>query len=352
MSKVFYKYLDKTETWPNLSNVIPSSLTYDDVYLVPQTSHIASRTVVDTSVKLGPYTLSKPIISAPMDTISGERMIRELGRLGGMGTLPRGDIEERIGICKRLTEEDIPCMYAISLKNGYEEAERLQRAGAQLVVVDVAHGGSVPAQELAQKIKKKLKLTVVVGNIVTYTEGLSYIKHNIDIAKVGVGPGGLCKTRTVAGTGFPQLSAIFEVTETNIPVIADGGIKQAGDVAKAIAAGATVVMIGSLFAGCDETPGEYTMNGKKLARGQASKEYMEDNQITTSEFRAAEGISVEIGPRGPVARIVEELMGGLRSAMTYAGAQNIKEFQEKAQFIVATTSAQREGVPWIKSVLS
>src|SRR5207253_1006199 len=132
---------------------------------------------------------------------------------------------------------------------------------------------SVPAQELAQKIKKKLKLTVVAGNIVTYTEGLSYKKHDIDIAKVGVGPGGLCKTRTVAGTGFLQLSAIFEVTETGLPVIADGGI-------------------------------------------------------------------------------VEELMGGLRSAMTYAGAQNIKEFQDKAQFIIATTSAQREGVPWIKSVIS
>jgi IMP dehydrogenase len=352
MSKVFYKYLDKTETWPDLSNVIPSSLTYDDVYLVPQTSDIASRSVVDTSIKIGPYTLSKPIISAPMDTITGERMIRELGRLGGMGTLPRGDLEERIDICKRLSEEDIPCMYAVSLKNGYEEAEKLQKAGAQLIVVDIAHGGSVPAQELAQKIKKKLKLTVVLGNIATYTEALSYKKHDIDIAKGSVGPGGLCKTRIVAGTGFPQLSAIFEVTEANIPFIADGGIKQAGDFAKAIAAGAIAVMIGSLLAGTDETPGEYTMNGKKIARGQASKEYMQDNQITTNEFRAAEGISVEIGPRGPVARVVEELMGGLRSAMTYAGAQNIKEFQEKAQFIIATISAQREGVPWIKSVIS
>ncbi len=352
MSKVFYKYLDKTETWPNLSNVHPSSLTYDDVYLVPQTSNIASRATVDTSIKLGPYTLTKPIISAPMDTITGERMIRELARLGAIGTLPRGDLGERLDICKRLTKENIPCIYAVGLKNGYEEAEKLQKVGAQLVVVDIAHGGSVPAQELAQKIKNKLKLTVMLGNISTYTEALSYKKHNIDIAKGSVGPGGLCKTRTVAGTGFPQLSAIFEVTESNLPFIADGGIKQAGDFAKAIAAGATAVMIGSLFAGTDETPGEYTMNGKKIARGQASKEYMEDNQITTNEFRAAEGISVEINPRGPVARIIEELMGGLRSAMSYAGAQNISEFQEKAQFIIASTPAQHEGVPWIKSVLS
>lgn len=351
MSKIFYKYLGKTETWPHISNVYPSSLTYDDVYIVPQTSPIASRTIVDTSVKLGPYTLSKPIISAPMDTITGERMIRELARLGAMGTLPRGDLEERKDICKRLSSENIPCMYAISLKNGYEEAEELKKKGAKLVVVDVAHGGSIPAQELAQKIKDKLKLTVVVGNIVTYTEALSYKKNNIDIAKVGVGPGGLCKTRVVAGTGFPQLSAIFEVTEASIPVIADGGIKQAGDVAKAVAAGASVVMIGSLFAGTDETPGDYTMNGKKLARGQASLEYMRDNNVLTNEFRAAEGISVEVDPRGPVARIVEELMGGLRSAMSYTGSKNIREFQEKAQFIFVTHSAQREGVPWIKSIL-
>jgi len=351
MSKVFYKYLGETETWPQLSHVYPSSLTYDDVYLVPQTSEIASRTIVDTSVKLGPYTLTKPIISAPMDTISGERMIRELGRLGAMGTLPRGNMDERKMICKRLTKDKVPCMYAVGLKSGLEEAEILKKAGAELVVVDVAHGGSVAAQELAQKIKKKLKMSVVVGNIVTYTEAQSYKKYGIDIAKVGVGPGGLCKTRVVAGTGFPQLSAIFEVTECDLPVIADGGIKQAGDAAKAIAAGATVVMIGSLFAGTDETPGEYTMNGKKLARGQASLEYMRDNMIASNEFRAAEGISVEVDPRGPVSRIIEELMGGLRSAMTYAGASNIKEFQEKAQFIVVTNSAQREGVPWIKSVI-
>ncbi len=351
MSKVFYKYLGKTETWPHLTNVYPSSLTYDDVYLVPQTSPIASRTIVDTSVKLGPYTLSKPIISAPMDTITGERMIRELARLGAIGTLPRGDLEERKAICKRLTVENIPCMYAISLKNGYEEAVELKKKGAQLVVVDVAHGGSIPAQELAQKIKKKLKLFVVVGNVVTYTEVLSYKKYDIDIAKVGVGPGGLCTTRIVAGTGFPQLSAIFETIESGLPVIADGGIKQAGDFAKAIAAGATVGMIGSLFAGTDETPGEYTMNGKKLARGQASLAYMNDNGIMTSEFRAAEGISVEIEPRGPVVRIVEQLMGGLRSAMTYAGAKSIKEFQEKAQFIVITNSSQGEGTPWIKNLL-
>lgn len=352
MSKTFYKHLGKTEIWPNLSNIYPSSLTYDDVYLVPQTSHIASRSQVDTSVTIGPYTLSKPIIAAPMDSISGETMIRELARLGAIGSLPRGDFEQRKIICKRLNKENIPCLYAISLKNGLEEATALKKNGAKVVIVDVAHGGSIAAQKLALEIKKKLKLFVIVGNIVTWDEAKSYKTHQIDIAKVGVGPGGLCSTRIVAGTGFPQLSAIFEVTESKLPVIADGGIKQPGDFAKAIAAGATAIMVGSLFAGTDETPGEFTMNGKKIARGQASAEYMKDNGNVTSEFRAAEGISVEVDPRGPVARIVERLMGGLRSAMSYAAANSIQEFQKNAQFIIASNAAKNEGIPWIKNIIS
>lgn len=351
MSKTFYKALGKTETWPNLTGIYPSSLTYDDVYLVPQNSSIASRSEVDATVKIGPYTLSKPIIAAPMDTISGEKMIRELARLGAMGSLPRGDLDTRVKLAKKFSKENIPCLYAVGLKNGMDEAQQLIKHGAALLVIDVAHGGSIPAQELALAIKKKYNVHVMAGNIVTYDEAQSYKKYNIDIAKVGVGPGGLCTTRIVAGNGFPQLSAIFEVTESGLPVIADGGIKQPGDVAKAIAAGATCVMVGSIFAGTDETPGEYTSTGMKVTRGQASSEYMQDQGIVTNEFRAAEGISIEVPARGPVEQIVKRLMGGLRSAMTYAGAKNTKEFQEKAQFIIATDSARHEGIPWIKTVI-
>src|SRR5262245_53656102 len=122
MSKVFYKALGQTEVWPHLTGIYPSSLTYDDVYLVPQNSAIASRSEVDTTVTLGPYTLTKPIVAAPMDTITGETMIRELARLGALGSLPRGDLTERIAVCKKLTKDNIPCLYAIGLKGGIEEA--------------------------------------------------------------------------------------------------------------------------------------------------------------------------------------------------------------------------------------
>lgn len=346
MSKVFYKSLGKTELWPKLENTSPSSLTYDDVLLVPQNSVIVSREIVETKVKFGPYELTKPIISAPMDTISGEKMIRKLADLGAMGTLPRGDLTERVKLCKTFGKENIPCLYAIGLKNGLEEAKELRKAGAKMILIDVAHGGMSQVRGLAKEIKNRLKLWIVAGNIVSFTQARSYKKDSVDVARVGVGPGGLCITRLVAGSGFPQLSAVFETTSAKIPVIADGGIKKPADFAKAIAGGATVVMIGSLFAGCDETPGE-VIHGFKNARGQASKDYMKDNHVETGEFRAAEGVSIRVPAKGPVENVIKDLMGGLRSAMTYAGAQNIKDFQKKAVFSIISGRTQEENKPWL-----
>lgn len=349
MSKLFYKALGKKEEWPNITGVNPASLTYEDVLLIPQNSDIISRTHVDTGVKFGPYYLDKPIISAPMDTVSGEKMARELARLGAIGTIPRGEINQRIEICEKFVKEGIPAVYSVGLKNGFDEAKLLRESGAEVILVDVAHGGMKQVKELAKKIKKELNVTVIAGNIVSFEEAGDYKKNGIDIARVGVGPGGTCKTRLVAGTGFPQLSAVFETTSSSIPVIADGGIKKSGDFAKAIAAGAIVAMVGSLFAGTDETPGE-VRNGKKEVRGQASASYMNDNGVETGEFRSAEGISTQVKVKGPVSYVVDELMGGLRSAMTYAGAKNIEEFQKKSLFCVVSPSTDKESIPWISEV--
>ncbi len=346
MSKVFYKALGKTEEWPNLTGTLPSSLTYDDVLLIPQNSEVKSRSSVEIKVQFGPYTLTKPIISAPMDTITGERMVRELARLGALGTIPRGDITQRLKICETLTKDNVPAVYCVGLKNGYEEAKLLGEKGAKVILVDVAHGGMRAVREVAQKIKNELGLYVIAGNIVTYSEAVELKKSQVDVARVGVGPGGMCITRLVAGTGFPQLSAVFETTSANIPVIADGGIKKPADFAKAIAAGASLVMIGSLFAGYDETPGA-VKNGKKFARGQASASYMKDNGVETGEFRTAEGISLEVPVKGPVEKLIDELMGGLRSAMTYAGAQSLEEFQQKAVFTAVSPTVLNESKPWL-----
>ncbi len=349
MSKVFYKALGKKEEWPNITGVNPASLTYDDVLLVPQNSKIISRSHVETKVKFGPYYLEKPIISAPMDTVSGENMARELAKLGAIGTIPRGEINQRLEICEKFTKEGIPAVYCVGLKNGFEEAKLLKEKGAKIVLVDVAHGGMEQVKDLAQKIKKGLKLYVIAGNIVNFDEANDYKKRGIDIARVGVGPGGTCITRLVAGTGFPQLSAVFDTSSSNIPVIADGGIKKSGDFAKAIAAGASVAMLGSLFAGYDETPGE-VKNGKKPVRGQASAAYMKDNGVETGEFRSAEGVSLEVSVKGPIKNLIDELMGGLRSAMTYAGAETIEDFHKKAVFCIISPSVREESKPWLSEI--
>src|ERR1035437_7301089 len=154
MSKVFYKALGKTEEWPNLTGTLPASLTYDDVLLIPQNSDVKSRSSVEIMVKFGPYILTKPIISAPMDTITGERMARAFARLGAIGTIPRGDITERLRICEVLTKDNVPAVYCVGLKSAYDESKLLKEKGAKVILIDVAHGGMRLVREMAKKIKK------------------------------------------------------------------------------------------------------------------------------------------------------------------------------------------------------
>jgi IMP dehydrogenase len=345
MSKNFYKALGTSEVWPKLSSVHPSSITYADVTLLQQISKVKSRSELDISVKFGPYTLQVPVITAPMDTISGEAMIREMHKLGGLGTLPRGEMKESLAICKKLVRDKVPCIYAVGLNTALEDAEKFKEYGAEVVLLDVANGAMERVIKTAVQIKK-LGLTIVAGNISNYELAVRYKEAGIDIARVGVGPGGGCDTRQVAGTGFPQLSAVLETSTVKIPVIADGGIREPGDVDKAIAAGAQTVMIGSLFAGCDETPGK-VVKGKKYFRGQASEEYMRDHGLETDSNRAAEGVSTYVSVQGPVKKVVDKIKAGLKSAMSYSGATNIKDFQKKAQFVLVSEAAVREGKPWI-----
>ena len=350
MAKEFYKGLGTFESWPTITGSNPMSLSYDDILLAPQQTSISSRSEIDPSVTFGPYTLTLPIISAPMDTITGEKMVREMARLGGIGALPRGNsstFSEVLATCKRLVKDNVPCLYSVGLKNGMEQAKELVSNGAQMILVDVANGAMQQSKELSSEIKKKLKITVVAGNIATYSEAKDYQKYGIDIAKVGIGPGGMCTTRLIAATGVPQLSAIFDTTSAGNYVIADGGVVYPGDVAKAIAAGASMVMIGSLFGGTDETPGEIDTEGMKTVRGQASFDYMKDNNVKPDEHRTAEGISTRVKAKGPVERIIRQIDGGLRSAMSYAGAKSISEFHEKARFVLASPASQKESQPHI-----
>jgi IMP dehydrogenase len=349
MAREFYFGLGQTKTWPDFPQAM--SLTYDDVLLMPRNSSVASRADVDTTVQFGPYTLTLPIISAPMDTVTGDAMVRALAAFGGIGTLPRDAFDENLTLCEVYAKENIPCVYAVGLKEGVAQAVKLKERGAKMILLDVANGGQEIVKKTAAQIKEKTSLTIIAGNIATYEQAQEYVTYGIDIARVGIGGGGLCTTRLKTGIGVPQLAALMECTHANIPVIADGGIKSAGDVAKAMAVpGVQVVMIGSMFAGTTEAPGKVvTIDGKKMkkARGQASADYMQDNKIALTAHRAAEGISTMVEAIGSVVDILQDLSGGLRSSMSYVGAHNIKEFQERAQFALASNATQRENLPHI-----
>jgi IMP dehydrogenase len=241
---------------------------------------------------------------------------------------------------------------------GYDRTEMLLEAGVDLVVVDTAHGHSQHVLNAVNRIKRASNaVQVVAGNVATTEGAQALIDAGADAIKVGIGPGSICTTRMVAGVGVPQLTAIMDAVEAakkaGIPVIADGGIKYSGDLAKALAAGADVAMVGSLLAGTDETPGEtYLYQGRSyksyrgmgsvaaMARGSADRYFQQD--IKDALKLVPEGIEGQVAYKGPAANVLHQLAGGLRAAMGYVGAKTLDDLHEKAQFIRISSAGLRE----------
>jgi IMP dehydrogenase len=242
--------------------------------------------------------------------------------------------------------------------DGFARAERLVDAGVDILVVDTAHGHSSNVLAQVRRVKRlSNRVQVIGGNVATADATTALIDAGADAVKVGIGPGSICTTRVVAGVGVPQLSAIMECAEAaakaNVPIIADGGIKYSGDLAKAIAAGAGVAMIGSLLAGTDESPGEvFLYQGRSyktyrgmgsvgaMARGSADRYFQQE--VRDSLKLVPEGIEGQVPYKGPVSGVVHQLVGGLRAAMGYVGAINIPELQKRAQFIRITNAGLSE----------
>ena len=333
-------------------------LTFDDVLLVPRYSEISSRKhpVLKTKITKN-YSIDLPVITANMDTITEVEMACAMAKMGGIGSLHRFMTEqEQVEMVKAIRtynkEHNLktPVAASIGVKDeGMKRADLLVEAGVQIITLDIAHGDSIMMLETLDYLKKRFpQVDVIAGNVATPDGVKRMIDRGADAVKVGIGPGSMCTTRIITGHGVPQLSAIALAVSVakplGIPVIADGGLKNSGDIVKALCAGASSVMVGSLVSGTLETPGELK-NGMKQYRGMASKAAQVSWRGEMPQGMAAEGESTQIPCKGSVAHVVEELMGGLRSGMTYIGVDNIAGMSEAALFIQMTASGMSESKP-------
>ncbi|MDB9786768.1 IMP dehydrogenase [Bacteriovoracaceae bacterium] len=340
----------------NASNVVDRGrgFTFDDILVVPNYSEISSRRHPNLDTKLTRNLgLEVPIVSANMDTITEHEMAIALGSLGGVGIIHRFmDIDAQISEVKKVLDRKLntPVVASIGVKKeDILRAEKLVDNGVQAITIDIAHGDSVMMYSIMKEIRKTLKnVDIIAGNVATPGGVRRLIEEGADAVKVGIGPGSMCTTRLITGCGVPQLTAIAlcsaEARKSSIPIIADGGIKTSGDIVKALCCGASTVMLGSMFAGTLETPGEVT-NGEKRYRGMASKEAQISWRGELPEGMAPEGVSTKISCKGSVCDVVREILGGIRSGMTYLNAENISDMEKNASFIEISPAGVKESGP-------
>ena len=342
---------------------IKEALTFDDVTLTPKYSEVLPSDV-DTSIKLTEnIKLKVPLLSSAMDTVTESKMCIAIAKEGGIGVIHRNlDIKTQVYEIRKVKKQKLLVGAAVGAGiNEFERAKNVLKENVDLIVVDTAHGHTKKVADIIKKIKKikPKKTAVCAGNIATAEAAKFLIKLGVDIIKVGIGPGSICTTRLVAGIGVPQLSAIINVKnglgKRKAKIIADGGIKFSGDIAKALSAGADAVMIGSLFAGTDEAPGKIIKKKGKLFksfRGMGSigamnkgsaDRYFQKKQNDSSKY-VPEGVEGFIKYKGTVSRIIYKLVGGLRSSMGYLGCKQIKNLKNKPKFVKITKAGFYESM--------
>ena len=342
---------------------IKEALTFDDVTLAPKYSNILP-SEVDTSIILTKFLKLKiPLLTSAMDTVTESKMAIAIAKAGGIGIIHRNlNIKKQVEEIKKVKKQKLLVGAAVGAgSNELARAKAILKEGINMIVVDTAHGHTKKVSEMIKFIKKEknLKTALCAGNIATPAAAKFLLKLGVDVIKVGIGPGSICTTRLVAGIGVPQLSAILEVRNgirnKNVKIISDGGIKYSGDLAKAFAAGADAVMIGSLFAGTDEAPGKLIKrNGKlfKNFRGMGSvgamnkgsaDRYFQSKQKDSSKY-VPEGVEGFAKYKGKVDNIIFKLIGGLRSSMGYLGSKQIKYLRDKPQFVKITKAGFYESM--------
>ncbi len=342
--------------------LIKEALTFDDVLLIPQfSSIIPANTNLNINLSNN-INLKIPFISSAMDTVTESKMAIAMATSGGIGIIHRNlEIKTQSEEIKKVKKKRLIVGAAIGTsQTELKRAKNLIDAGADMIVIDTAHGHSNNVLKMLNKLKKfSNKISICVGNIATGEAAKLLYNSGADILKVGIGPGSICTTRMVAGIGVPQITALLNVKKAmnkkKIKIISDGGIKFSGDIIKAIAAGADAIMMGSIFAGTEESPGKkFKIKNKlyKLYRGMgsigamssgSSDRYFQKNFKDKSKF-VPEGVESRVTYKGRVSKIIYQLQGGLRSSMGYIGAQKLSEVSKKSKFIKITKAGFYESM--------
>jgi IMP dehydrogenase len=329
-------------------------ISFDDILLVPQHSEISSRKDVSLSTVLGNgLELGIPIIAAPMDTVCEEKMALAMSRAGGLGVIHRymanRDQAKQI---KLVVDQGAKVGGSVGATAGFDkEAELLVDAGASLILVDIANGHSHHAINAVTTLRKVLgsDFHIMAGNVATWEGYARLADAGADSIRVGIGGGSACTTRVVSAHGVPTLASILDIREKawygrGPAIIADGGIRNSGDAAKALAAGAQAVMVGRILAGTDESPGD-VFDGHKVFRGMASREAQEAGRGTVS---GVEGISTTVPYVGSVNSIISNFNAGLRSALSYTGVDNLIDFHTESMYNRVTSTSLNETKPHAK----
>ena len=330
-------------------------LTYDDVQILPKYSDIEHRSLCDTSTKVTKnYTLQVPIVSSPMDTITEYEMAYQMSKLGGMGIIHRFlSIEEQSKIIDELNTHMVGA--AIGVTGDFiERAQELVNVGVPIICIDVAHGHHKLVKEAIRRIKNEVngQVDLLVGNISTKESAKDLCEWGADGLRIGIGGGSLCSTRIQTGIGVPMVTSVLDCVaaadEYDVPCMVDGGIRSIGDVCKGLACGSDTIMLGSLLSGTKESPGSITKTGvwpneilQKKYRGSASLE----SKIDRGESKNVEGYSTTVPYKGKVERIISDIIDGLKSSMSYVGANNISEFHSKSELVRITNAGVVESKP-------
>jgi IMP dehydrogenase len=332
------------------------AITYDDVLLVPSYNHWESRKIVDTAMtdKSGKLHLALPVMTANMDSVTETAMADFIGAKGGIGVIHRFmSIERNLSVFKACRHK---AFVSIGCSPGdLQRAEALRDAGADLFCIDVAHAHARYVGKTLKQVRAMLgkSACMMAGNVATYA-GADYLASlSADIIKVGIGGGAVCTTRIKTGFGVPNLTAIRNSARVDRSVVADGGIRSPGDIVKALAFGADFVMIGSMLAGTRPTPGPVVtrQNGGgegmpvKTYRGMASSEVQDAYHGGMAEWKTAEGVAVDVPYREDEDAVIADIVGGLRSGLTYGGAATIRELQRKLDYIRITPAGRIESLP-------